>query len=69
MDDNVAWPNKTREIESNHFNSTAWNGFQFRDDDIVIATYAKTGCPPALIKANTKQPQQRSGKKEDQEKK
>jgi len=43
MDDNVALPKKTREFESNHFDSTAWNGFQFRDDDIVIATYAKTG--------------------------
>ncbi|MEE2761429.1 MAG: sulfotransferase domain-containing protein [Pseudomonadota bacterium] len=43
MVDNVTWPKKTREFESNHFDSSAWNGFQFRDDDIVIATYAKTG--------------------------
>ena len=23
--------------------SARWNGFEFRDDDIVIATYAKSG--------------------------
>lgn len=38
-----AWPTKTRELHSHHFDSTAWNGFAFRDDDIVIATYAKSG--------------------------
>jgi aryl sulfotransferase len=37
------WPQKTREFHNHHFDSTVWNGFQFRDDDIVIATYAKTG--------------------------
>jgi len=37
------WPVKTRELHSNHFNSTVWNDFKFRDDDIVIATYAKSG--------------------------
>jgi len=37
------WPQKTREIQSNHFDSTIWNDFKFRDDDIVIATYAKSG--------------------------
>lgn len=39
----VAWPVKTREIHNHHMNSTAWNNFKFRDDDIVIATYAKSG--------------------------
>jgi aryl sulfotransferase len=38
-----AWPVKTRELHSNHFDSTIWNEFKFRDDDIVIATYAKSG--------------------------
>lgn len=38
-----SWPRKTREMHSHHFDSTAWNGFRFRDDDIVIATYAKSG--------------------------
>jgi aryl sulfotransferase len=40
---NVNWPTKTREIHSHHFDSTAWNDLVFRDDDIVIATYAKAG--------------------------
>jgi aryl sulfotransferase len=39
----VAWPVKTRELHNHHFDSTMWNGFAFRDDDIVIATYAKSG--------------------------
>jgi aryl sulfotransferase len=37
------WPEKTREIHSHHFDSTIWNDFAFRDDDIVISTYAKSG--------------------------
>jgi aryl sulfotransferase len=38
-----AFPEKTREIHSHHFDSTIWNDFAFRDDDIVISTYAKSG--------------------------
>ncbi len=38
-----AYPRKTREIFTHHIDSRAWNGFAFRDDDIVIATYAKSG--------------------------
>jgi aryl sulfotransferase len=38
-----AFPVKIREFHSHHFDSTIWNGFKFRDDDIVIATYAKSG--------------------------
>ena len=34
---------KTREFHNHHFDSTIWNDFEFRDDDIVIATYAKSG--------------------------
>lgn len=30
-------------MHSNHFDSTVWNDFKFRDDDIVIGTYAKSG--------------------------
>ena len=37
------WPRKTRELHNHHFDSTVWNDFAFRDDDIVIATYAKSG--------------------------
>jgi aryl sulfotransferase len=39
----IAWPRKTRELHNHHFDSTVWNDFTFRDDDIVIATYAKSG--------------------------
>jgi aryl sulfotransferase len=37
------WPKKRRELHNHHFDSTIWNDFRFRDDDIVIATYAKSG--------------------------
>jgi hypothetical protein len=36
-------PRKTRENQGWLWDSTAWNGFPFRKDDIVVATYAKTG--------------------------
>ncbi len=39
----AAAPQKTRELHNHHFDSTIWNDFAFRDDDIVIATYAKSG--------------------------
>jgi aryl sulfotransferase len=38
-----AFPVKTRELHNHHFDSTIWNDFAFRDDDIVISTYAKSG--------------------------
>jgi aryl sulfotransferase len=37
------WPKKTREFHNHHFDSTIWNDLKFRDDDIVISTYAKSG--------------------------
>lgn len=37
------WPVKTRELHNHHFDSTIWNELEFRNDDIVIATYAKSG--------------------------
>ncbi len=37
------WPVKTREMQSHHFDSTFWNDYKFRDDDIIISTYAKSG--------------------------
>jgi aryl sulfotransferase len=42
-DETWQWPIKRREIHNHHFDSTIWNDFDFRDDDIVIATYAKSG--------------------------
>ena len=41
--DAFSFPQKTREFHNHHFNSTVWNDFRFRDDDIVIATYANRG--------------------------
>ncbi len=38
IEKHAAWPRKTRELHSHHFDSTMWNGFEFRDDDIVIGT-------------------------------
>ena len=38
-----AAPVKTREMHNHHFDSTMWNGFAFRPDDIIIASYAKSG--------------------------
>ncbi len=43
MRDAIAWPRKTREIHNNHMDSTIWNDLVFRDDDIIIGTYAKSG--------------------------
>ena len=39
----LPWPKKLRELHNHHFDSTIWNDFAFRDNDIVIATYAKSG--------------------------
>ena len=39
----LTYPVKEREMHSHHFDSTVWNDFKFRDDDIVIGTYAKSG--------------------------
>ena len=36
-------PRKTRDLHNHHFDSTIWNDFDFRNDDIIIATYAKSG--------------------------
>jgi aryl sulfotransferase len=43
MTEQRTWPAKTRELHNHHFDSTIWNDFAFRDDDIIISTYAKSG--------------------------
>lgn len=43
MTDGPNWPRKLRELQNHHMDSTRWDGFPFRDDDIVIGTYAKAG--------------------------
>jgi aryl sulfotransferase len=37
------WPEKEGEFVTGSTDSTRWNGFAFRDDDIVVATYPKSG--------------------------
>ncbi|MFM1896259.1 MAG: hypothetical protein RLZZ385_1333 [Pseudomonadota bacterium] len=39
----IAYPVKTREFQNHHFDSTIWNDFRFRPNDIIIGTYAKSG--------------------------
>ncbi|KAI0196755.1 P-loop containing nucleoside triphosphate hydrolase protein [Xylaria flabelliformis] len=36
-------PVKIREMHNHHMDSTVWNDFKFRPDDVIIATYAKAG--------------------------
>ena len=43
MDRQIEWPEKKREFQSSTIDSTYWNDFAFRDDDIIIGTYAKAG--------------------------
>jgi aryl sulfotransferase len=39
----IVWPRKQRDVHNHHFDSTIWNDFRFRPDDIIIGTYAKSG--------------------------
>ncbi len=39
----IKWPQKSREFQNHHFDSTFLNEFKFRDDDIIVSTYAKSG--------------------------
>lgn len=43
MTTNDTWPRKTREFQNHHMDSTIWNRFAFRDDDVIVSTYAKSG--------------------------
>jgi aryl sulfotransferase len=38
----MLWAQKQRELHNHHFDSI-WNDFAFRGDDIIIATYGKSG--------------------------
>jgi aryl sulfotransferase len=39
----ISWPVKQREMHNHHMDSTVWNSFKFRHDDVVVATWAKSG--------------------------
>ena len=43
MTTTTGWPRKTRELHNHHMDSTRWNDFAFRNDDVIVATYAKSG--------------------------
>ncbi|MAF49920.1 MAG: sulfotransferase domain-containing protein [Rhodospirillales bacterium] len=43
MDQGIKWPVKTREMRNFAMDSTYWNEFEYRDDDIIVATWAKAG--------------------------
>lgn len=49
-DDKSKTPVKTRELYHHHVNSEIWNDFSFRSDDIVIATWAKSGTTVSPIR-------------------
>ena len=40
---NSVIPQKLREVQNHSMDSTQWNEFKYRDDDIVIASWAKAG--------------------------
>lgn len=43
MPEEIQWPVRSQEMKNNHMDSTFWDDFVFRDDDIVIGTWAKSG--------------------------
>ena len=43
MQETTTRPQKTREMHNMAMDSTRWNDFKFRDGDIVIGTWAKSG--------------------------
>ncbi len=43
MAEERTFPRKSRELHNHHMDSTIWNDFKFRDDDVIVATYAKSG--------------------------
>jgi aryl sulfotransferase len=42
-DAEIRFPRKTRDLQNCMMDSTRWDGFRFRDGDIVIGTWAKSG--------------------------
>lgn len=43
MSDDQRYPRKTRDIQNHHMDSTIWDKFEYRDNDIVVGTFAKAG--------------------------
>jgi aryl sulfotransferase len=40
---NIQYPQKVREHPYHFLDSTIWNDFRFRNDDIIIGSYSKSG--------------------------
>ena len=45
----ISWPQKTHDLHNHHFDSTVWDDFKFRDEDVVVATYAKAGTTCTVV--------------------
>lgn len=43
MAEKIELPRKTRDMHNHHMDSTVWDDFRFRDDDVIVATYGKSG--------------------------
>ena len=43
MSQTAELPVKTRELHNHHMDSTIWNDFAFREGDVIIGTWAKSG--------------------------
>ncbi|KAH0332986.1 P-loop containing nucleoside triphosphate hydrolase protein, partial [Aureobasidium melanogenum] len=43
LEPSVQWPVKTSEFQNHAIDSTRWDNFPFRDDDVVIASWGKSG--------------------------
>lgn len=43
MTEQIVYPAKTEELRCHTLDSVRWNGFEFRDGDIIIGTWAKSG--------------------------
>jgi len=41
-DDN-AWPQKTRDLHNHHLDTTIWDDFEFKEGDVIIASWPKSG--------------------------
>ncbi|MFZ2960009.1 MAG: sulfotransferase domain-containing protein [Candidatus Ozemobacteraceae bacterium] len=43
IDNDIEWPEKEREEDTIEANSRIWNEFEFRKDDVIVASYHKAG--------------------------
>lgn len=39
----ASFPVKTRDMHNHHMDSTMWDEFKFRDDDVIVGSYGKSG--------------------------